>query len=154
MEKLSISDESRPDLDSLLETLLPFAEDQLRKRGFFAPFAASVDSEGQMALAMAYPDSHDTPTSDLIMMVKKGFHKKAVENAIRAAAICYDGRLRPVSGGKARDAVFIDMERKCGDVVTIAVPYTKKFLKRIEFGDIVALPAESSIFVLQSDDAA
>ena len=154
MEQLSISDESRPDLDNLLETLLPIAEDQLQKRGFFTPFAASVDTEGKMAFTMPYPDSRDTPIPDLIMMVKKGFQKKAVENAIRAAAICYDGRLRPVSGGKARDAVFIDMEHKCGDAVTIAAPYSKKFLKGIVFGDTIALPPEPSFFGSQSDDAA
>ena len=36
----------RDEMDSLLDTLLGFAKQQLEKRGEFFPFAASVDSSG------------------------------------------------------------------------------------------------------------
>jgi hypothetical protein len=103
---------------------------------------------------MAYNDTEGNTTSDLMTMIAEGFRKDAHQNKIRATGICYDGRLRSASGGQARDAVLIRLEHKCGDAVEIARPYTRKLLKGIVFGDIVALQEKPNIFNPQSDDTA
>jgi len=148
MENHSISEDSRPDLERLLATLLPFAEKQLRKRGEFTPFAALMNIEMNIELAMSHDDSEETTMPDLIGMLEEGFRARVAENQIRATGICYDGILRLESGGHATDAIIVDLEHECGDTVKIARPYSKKLFRRLVFEDIIALPLEPSLFTL------
>jgi hypothetical protein len=49
----------RDEMDSLLDMLLPFAQQQLEKHGEFFPFAASIDSSGAQAMvAVDLGDEH------------------------------------------------------------------------------------------------
>ena len=154
MSTQPVSAESRPDLDGLVAALLPLAEDQLRKRPTFAPFAASVATDGNVTLAMAYDDAEALTTNVLISMLEEGLRAQATTRKIRACGICYDGRLRPASGGNPQDAVLINLEHERGEALQIARPYSRRPLRGIAFAEIIALPATPSIFLSTSDDAA
>ena len=104
--------EAREDYNALLELLMPFAEQMLKKNGEFFPFGAAVSTEGEVRACATY-DGNETPASEeVIAMLAQGFQGEAGDGKIRATGICYDGRI--VQDGKKVDAVIISLEHVSG----------------------------------------
>ena len=137
--------EAREDYNALLEFLMPFAEQMLKKNGEFFPFGASVSAEGEVQACATY-DGDETPASeDVIAMLVQGFQNEARDGKIRATGICYDGRI--VQDGKTVDAVIISLEHFGGSASKTCVPYTKGMFGKYRFGELTAVLAEPQIFV-------
>jgi len=137
--------EAREDYNALLEFLMPFAEQMLKKNGEFFPFGATVSTQGEVQ-ACATWDGDETPASeDVIAMLVQGFQGEATEGKIRATGICYDGRI--VQDGKKVDAVIISLEHSSGSATKTYVPYTKGMFGKYRFGELTAALDEAKIFV-------
>ena len=140
-----LSPEARQDYNALLEFLMPFAEQMLKKNGEFFPFGAAVNTTGELSAAATY-DGNETPASeDVIAMLVQGFQGQARGGKIRATGICYDGRI--VQEGKKVDAVIISLEHVSGNASQTCVPYTKGMFGKYRFGEIIAGLGEPKIFV-------
>jgi hypothetical protein len=96
---------TRPDLDAVLNALLPFAQQMLAKHGEFFPFGASMSAEGEVAAVAAEPGEAMSAAA-VIEMLEKGFRETATAGGIRAAGICYDARLRERSGDYRYGTLF------------------------------------------------
>src|ERR1700747_1558182 len=73
---------AHPDLDQLLNALLPFARQQLSKRGEFYPFGASLNSNGEI-VAAGVDDGREYPDSQSIIdLLKEGFRQDAVTGSL------------------------------------------------------------------------
>ena len=137
--------EARQDYNALLEFLMPFAEQMLKKNGEFFPFGAAVSTTGELSAAATY-DGNETPASeDVIAMLVQGFQGEAHGGKIRATGICYDGRI--VQDGKKVDAVIISLEHVSGNATKTCVPYTKGMFGKYRFGEIIAGLDDPKIFV-------
>jgi hypothetical protein len=137
--------EAREDYNALLELLMPFAEQMLKKNGEFFPFGAAVSAQGEVQACASY-DGDETPASeDVIAMLVQGFQSEAREGKIRATGICYDGRI--VQDGKKVDAVIISLEHVNGSATKTCAPYTKGMFGKYRFGDIIAGLEDPKIFV-------
>jgi len=112
---------AHPDLDELHNFLLPFAQEMLAKYGEFYPFGAS---------------SEHPPSQHMIDLITQGFYEKAMNGVIRAAGICYDVRTLPPGEVKKSDAICISLEHRSGDAVDILVPYKKKWLRKVVYGEL------------------
>ena len=137
--------EAREDYNALLEFLMPFAEQMLKKNGEFFPFGAVVSTEGEV-IARATYDGNESPASeDVIALLLKGFQGEAREGKIRATGICYDGRI--VQDGKKVDAVIINLEHASGGATKTCVPYTKSMFGKYRFGELIASLDDPKVFV-------
>ena len=139
------SPEAREDYNALLEMLMPFAEQMLKKHGEFFPFGAAVSTAGEIGAHATY-DGNETPASEeVIAMLVQGFQGEARGGKIRATGICYDGRI--VQDGKKVDAVIISLEHVSGSATKTCVPYTKGMFGKYRFGELIAALDEPKIFV-------
>ena len=138
------SPEAREDYNALLEALMPFAENMLKKHGEFFPFGAAVSTAGEVS-AHATHDLNETPPSEeVIASLVQAFQSEARAGKIRATGICYDGRI--VQNGKKVDAVIISLEHVSGSASKTCVPYTKGMFGKYRFGEMIAVFEEPKIF--------
>lgn len=137
---------SRPDLDALLNVLLPFAQNMLAKHGEFYPYAATMTVEGKVTLV----DSHDGdehPTSQAVLdVLHAGLREQANTAEIRAVGVCFDVRVRAPGKLEKTDAVQVNLEHVDGEAVSVFLPYKKSIFGKLEYGDLFATPGTPSLF--------
>jgi hypothetical protein len=136
----------RDDLEALLDPLLDFAKDMLRKSGEFFPFGAVMTTDGDVRLVGADSGSEQPPSQELIDLLVQGMRSQAASGDIKAAGICFDGLVRG-QDGTATDAVVVSLEHRAGDSVKTYLPYSKGRFTGLNFGDLSAGPGDHQIFV-------
>ncbi|MEA2538457.1 MAG: hypothetical protein QOF11_2691 [Chloroflexota bacterium] len=114
----------RDELDALLDPLLKFAQEMLRKKGEFFPFGGTINNEGQVGLSAAETGDGRPASQEVIELLVSGMQAQATAGQIRAAAICYDSRFTP-EGGKKTDAIAVSLEHRDGDAALVMQPYSK-----------------------------
>ena len=137
--------EAREDYNALLEFLMPFAEQMLKKNGEFFPFGAAVSTEGEVQACATYDGNESPASEEVIALLLQGFQGDAREGKIRATGICYDGRI--VQDGKKVDAVIISLEHASGGATKTCIPYTKSMFGKYRFGELIAGVDDPKVFV-------
>jgi hypothetical protein len=132
-------------MDALLDPLLTFAQRSLDQHGEFFPFGATISSEGELAMAAATTESDRPPSQELIDLMEEEFRQAASRGEIRAAAICLDVLLRP-PGAEPIDAIEVRIEHREADPVNVHLPYKKRRLRGIEYGDLSASHGVPRVF--------
>jgi len=138
---------AHPDLDQLLNALLPFAQQMLREHGEFHPFGGSMQTDGTISMAGAKVDGTDHPKAvDLIQLLEAGFQKNAEQGKIKASGVCFDVRVIPPGKQDKTDAIQANLEHIEGQAVSIFLPYKKGLFKKVTYGKLFATPAQHKIF--------
>lgn len=136
----------RDELDALLDLLLQHAQDLLRRHGEFYPFGNVMTNDGEISAIGAYTGTEHPPSQDLIDLLVEEMRAQAVNGRIRAAAICYDVRVKH-PGGKPTDAIAVSLEHRAGDTVLVLLHYTKGRFTGVKFGDLTASQGQRRVFV-------
>jgi hypothetical protein len=130
--RANTSEATQQDLDGLLNTALGFAEQELRQRGEFHPFALAITVEGESV--MVAPDPRPAPGADsssVLSTTKDTVRKDRA--SLRAVAVTAD--IRPKSG----DAVQVELEHVEGPALTVHLPYQLKRRRRqLALGELTA----------------
>jgi len=116
---------AHPDLQSLVDSLLPIAQSLLRNQGDFHPFGATMDSDGRIQWIAADSGAEFPEAQTLIEMMTELIKKKACALEIRSAAICYDCLTVPPGDNVKTDVIGFNLERYSGESISIFVPYLK-----------------------------
>jgi hypothetical protein len=128
----SASQQAQDDLDGLLGSSLPFAQEMLDRRGEFFPYAATIIAGD--------PGEGEQPTSVVVIQVLVD-GLRAERDTLRASAVVSDVRLAD------SDAVRVEFEHAEGHAIVALLPYRKKLLRRaIEYGQMTAGPGERQIW--------
>jgi len=138
---------ANPDLEELLNFLVPFAQEQLSKHGEFYPFAASVAQDGQVQPSMAYDGEEQPETQEVIDLLVQGLRGEAAAGRIRASGICLDIRTIPPGSKEKTDAICVRLEHESGEAVHIALPYKKGLLGKYKYGELFATAGDPEIFI-------
>lgn len=138
------SDEHRADLDPLLDHLLPFAKQMLEKQGEFYPFGAIVRADGELHSVGAMPDD-DYPGTQGVLDLLQGAIREGYVSGIRAAAICMDVRVNAPDSEVITDAVRVWMQHSLGEPLDVFMPYEKRRLRKPQFGELFARPADDPL---------
>ncbi|MBQ7378798.1 MAG: hypothetical protein IJW70_03845 [Clostridia bacterium] len=129
----------------LLDKLLPFAEEQMKKYREFYPFAAVLLSDDSVELTASY-DGNEHPESQKVLNDLTQIHKQlADEGKIKASGIAWNASVSSANG-KPVDAVIVSLEHKDGYSVIVGQPYKIGWLKKVKFGDLFAMPGRHDIF--------
>jgi hypothetical protein len=137
---------AHPDLDELLNMLVPFAQQMLSKHGEFFPFGSAISIEGTVEANAAYDGDENPPSEQLIELLTQGFQQKAAANKIRAAAICYDVRIVPPGQTEKTDAICVSAEHQNGEAADIYIPYKKGWFGRISYGELFGVARTREFF--------
>jgi|HubBroStandDraft_1064217.scaffolds.fasta_scaffold350090_1 hypothetical protein len=135
------TEECQNDLDGLLNTTLPFAQQQLDKRGALLPFGAVVDRDGTVRLTAAYDGAELPASHDLLNSLHEGARSQRA--SIRAAAFVADVTVP----GEPSDAIRVDVEHADGVAIAVLLPYSKRRLGRgIDYEPLRAAPGERHVW--------
>jgi hypothetical protein len=136
-----------PDLNQLLNSLLPFAERTLAEHGEFFPFGTTMKSDGEIVAVSAYDGDERPPSQSVIDLLTHAFRQQARNGDLRAAGICYDARTTPPGQTEKCDAVCASMEHQCGEAVNVILPYEKTSDGEVQYGQMFTTPRISQFFV-------
>jgi hypothetical protein len=109
------------DLDALLDHLLHHALEQLEAEGDFQPFAAAIDTDGELRMVDVEPESEEPTPQAIVEQLAVSLAAAAGRGEIRASAICANVTL-PSEAGEA-EAALVQLEHREDDPVDIALPY-------------------------------
>ena len=141
----------KEECEELMNALLPFGVDLLKRNKGFYPFAAVMNMDGTIK-QVAFYDGDDKPNSKELLTEHKNLCKNlAARNEIKASGIVWDGSTVS-DGGKKQDAIIVSLEHMDGYSVQVALPYKIGFLKKPQFGDLFAVEGEHDVF--QNSDPA
>ena len=136
-----------PDLDALLNDLLPFAERMLAEHGEFYPFGVSITTNGRHISAGAKGSSDRPQSQELIDIMTNDFRSQALKGKIRAAGICFDVLVVPPGQVDKTDAIQLALEREGGDAVDVFVPYALLPDGEFTCGELFACERTPTLFV-------
>lgn len=129
----------------LLDKLLPFAEEQMKKHREFYPFAAVILADDAVELTGSYdggehPESKDV-INDLIQIHKQLAH----DGKIKASGIVSNASVTSADG-KPSDAIIVSLEHKDDYYVIVGEPYKIGLFKKVTFGSLFAIEGKHDIF--------
>ena len=131
--------------EMVLDKLLPFAEEQMKKYREFFPFAAVLLNDDSVELTASY-DGNEHPESKAVLEDLKQIHKKlASEEKIKASGIVWNAGVT-LEDGKPTDAIIVSLEHKDNYSVIVGEPYKIGFFKKVSFGNLFALEGKHDIF--------
>jgi hypothetical protein len=127
---------AHPDLQTLVDSLLPWAKSLLTKQGDFHPFGAIVASDGGIQW-IAADIGKEFPSAQILMdMMTELIKDKAASDEIRAAAICYDARTIPPGAAVKIDVISFGLECLLGESISAFLPYDKRDDGEILYGEM------------------
>jgi hypothetical protein len=135
-----------PDLDQLLNALLPFAQQMLAKHGEFFPFGSAMGADGKIDAHTAYDGTEPPPSQQLIDALTRIFRQQAAVGKIRAAAICCDVRIIPPGQSEKTDAICVSAEHQNGEAADVYLPYKKGWSGQISYGGIFGTNRKREFF--------
>ena len=134
---------AQDDLDGLLNTVLPLAEDLLGKHREFFPFGGCVSTEGEASLTAADPGLGERPSSDEVLATLYA-GARVHATSTRAAAFVADVR------ANGSDAVRVELEHQEGTSLVVLLPYARRRFKRaLTFGQMSVSQREPKVWTAQ-----
>jgi hypothetical protein len=138
--------EPTDEIQELLNFLLPCAEQMLNQHGEFYPYAAALDSDGELNAVRTEVDDDDSPdVGEVLLALHQGLREQAAEGEIRASGIAADVTLTDPDSGETTDAVQVELDHADADAVDIFVPYETED-EGIKFGELVAAEGREPVF--------
>ncbi len=138
---------SHPDLDQLLNTLLPFAQEALKKRGAFLPFGASMSADGSISLAAGYATDQGKNPAEIVALLVDGLRSHASAGEIKASGICFDVKVVPPGQRDKVDAIETSLEHVSGEAIEVFLPYRKTLFRTLKYGELFASPGIHRVFL-------
>ena len=129
----------------LLDKLLPFAEDQMKKYREFYPFAAVILTDDTFELTGSYDGNEHPESKDVINDLIQIHRQLASEGKIKASGIAWNASVAS-EDGKPSDAIIVSLEHTNDYSVIIGEPYKIGLFKRITFGNLFAMEGKHDIF--------
>jgi hypothetical protein len=136
-----------PDLNKLLNALLPMAQMLLTKQGEFLPIGAIMLSDGEIRHVGAKIEGDDYPGSHpLIDLLIENFQKEAAKGRLRAAGICYDVLTVPPGKDQKQDAICCGLEHCLGEAVDVFTPYVRTADGNFRYDEIFTAERTPQLF--------
>ena len=132
------------DLDALLNHLLQHALERLEDEGDFHPFAAAIDTDGELRMVGMEPETDDPSPQEIVDQLVATLGAAAGRGEIRASAICANVTL-PSDAGDA-EAALVQLEHLEDDPVDIALPY-EVHGDHLHTGELVAGAGTRRVFL-------
>lgn len=99
----------KEECEKLLNILLPFAHDQLKKHGEFYPFGAVLLNSDEISLTSVYGGEEHPDSTRMINQLTKAHNEQALGKEIKASGICWNVRVS-LENGVQSDAVIVSLE--------------------------------------------
>ncbi|MFC4858643.1 hypothetical protein [Actinophytocola glycyrrhizae] len=137
------SEHVQSDLDRLLNTVLRFADEMLRRHGEFHPYGVAMTRDGdEQVFAADTAEVEDPNPSEVLTSLVSGM--SAESNDLRAAALVSDVT------SERTDAVMVHLEHADSMAITVLLPYRQPDADAednpVEYDTMSATPTEALIW--------
>ncbi len=138
--------DAQDEVETLVNTLVPFARRMLERYGSFVPFGASVDAGGEIKLVAADAEAvgPEPSAADAARLIESGLRVAAIAGEIRASGICTDVRIDSPEGPV--EAISVALEHIDRDPLRVLVSYEVTASGEHGFGKPIAAPGETRVF--------
>jgi hypothetical protein len=137
---------ARADLNSLLGTMLPFAQDMLAQHGEFYPFGATMSAAGEIKQTAASTGEEHPNSQELIELLVGAYRAQAKNKKVRAVGICLDVRTIAPGETEKTDAICARLRHSDSESLDVFLPYQKDEAGEITFGELFATQGDQDIF--------
>jgi hypothetical protein len=141
------------ELQALSGPLFDFAEQQVRKRGAFLPFAAVLTRNRKVSLRAASSGKQTASNADILPVLHEGLREATTEHDLSAVAVCEWVKITP-EGGQQTDAIKVLVEHERGLTVAFYMPCRRKPLFGWRFDGVFAKAADPEVRPRWKGDAA
>jgi hypothetical protein len=135
----------KTDCEALLSSVLPFAEEMLRRYGEFHPYGGAMRPDGELVSIAGYDGSERPPSTETIKLLKGGFRTAARERQFKATALVYDVKVTLPGDMEKSDAIAVSLNHRDGYSVIVLFPYRIDRSGPI-LGSPIAQEGEADIF--------
>ena len=129
----------------LLDKLLPFAENQMKKYREFYPFAAVILMDDTVELTGSFDGNEHPESKDVINDLIQIHKQLASEGKIKASGIAWNASVASADK-KTTDAIIVSLEHKDDYSVIVGEPYKVGLFKKVNFGNLFAMEGKHDIF--------
>ena len=129
----------------LLDKLLPFAEEQMKKHREFYPFAAVILMDDTVELTGSHDGGEHPESKDVINDLIQIHRQLAHDGKIRASGIAWNASVASADG-KPSDAIIVSLGHKDDYSVVVGEPYKIGLFKKVAFGSLFAMEGKHDIF--------
>ena len=129
----------------LLDKLLPFAENQMKKYLEFYPFAAVILMDDTVELTGSFDGNEHPESKDVINDLIQIHKQLASEGKIKASGIAWNASVASADG-KPTDAIIVSLEHKDDYSVIVGEPYKVGLFKKVNFGNLFTMEGKHDIF--------
>jgi hypothetical protein len=135
----------KAECESLMNSVLPFAEQMLTTHGEFIPFGGAMRSNGQIVSIAGYDGNEHPKSVNVIALMKEGIIAAARKGEYKASAIVYDVRVKLPSTDEKSDAIAVSLNHRDSYSVIVVFPY-KIDRGKLTIGTAFAQKGEADIF--------
>lgn len=133
---------AHPDLNEILNFLIPFAQKMLEEHGEFFPFAATMNMNGKLAAEAVYEGSEHHASQIIINLLINRFKEKAKAGTLKAFGICFDAIIMPPGQSQKENAICVSLQHSNSESINVYLPYKKKRFGKISYGKLFAAQGE------------
>lgn len=135
--------DAKADIQKASSILFDFAVKLLAKQGMFLPFAATLESDGELSHYAAAPDHEVTNALEVLPLLHQGL-RAAITSTTRAVVVCEWVKITRDDEAQT-DAVKLLIEHRNGLVVALYLPMRKPLFRKWVSGEIFAVPATAEV---------
>ncbi len=137
--------DSKTDVETLMNEMLPFGQEMLEKYGEFIPYGGAMKPNGEIVSVSGYEGTEHPLSQDIIDLLKDGYRSAVRKGKYKATAIYYDMRITPPKTDIKTDAIAIALDHKDNYSAIVFFPY-RLVDEKVVFGEVFAQAGENDIF--------
>ena len=115
---------AKSDVELVLNSVLPFAEEMLVKHGEFFPFGGAMQPDGEILHVNTWDGDERPASNDVIAVLTREFKSGAERGDYKATAIVYDILTVPPGKIEKQDAIAIALDHRNDYSVVVVYPYS------------------------------
>ncbi|MBQ6413338.1 MAG: hypothetical protein IJI19_07665 [Ruminococcus sp.] len=135
----------KEECEELLNALLPFAVNQLKKYGEFYPFGAVMQNNNEIILTAVDADDSLPELKEAINRLTKIHNDQAGKGEIKASGICWNATVS-LENGKQTNAIIISLEHRENYSALVGQPYRIGLFRKLNLNAIFAQDGKHDIF--------
>lgn len=142
---------SKGELESLMDRVVPFAQQMLAKEGEFYPYGGVLTRTGEVELVGADDGRGQPPSQEVISGLLKRFREQANSGKCKATALVADVWAFPSDAEAETNAIRVSLEHASGLAIDVFIPYEIGDDGEIQYGELFASQGERMVFLIADD---
>jgi len=136
----------KAELEQLLDTALPFAQQMLAKHAEFYPYGVTMDPKGKIKNVGGYTGDEHPKSTEVIDLLRAAYRRDGEAGQIMACALVYDIRTLPPGQTDKTDAVAVVLDHRDGLSLVMNYPYKIGVDKKVQFSTPFAMKGAGDVF--------